>query len=111
MCAELAAAGAVLTGGYYCPHDLLPACTCRKPAPGLLLQAAREHDISFADSWMIGDSASDIEAGKRAGCRTARILADSEPDSSGADVAAESLNQAVQQILKIGSRVSLRHSS
>jgi len=66
-----------LDGFYYCPHHpgaALPhyalACECRKPAPGLLLRAAAEHDIDLGASWMIGDILHDVEAGKRAGCRT-----------------------------------------
>lgn len=71
-----------LDGFYYCPHhpagtvaQYARACSCRKPQPGLLLQAAREHDIDLTASWMIGSRLRDIEAGSRAGCRT--ILVDS----------------------------------
>ena len=45
----------------------------RKPNPGMLLEAAREHGLDLARSWMIGDSESDIEAGRRAGCHTLRV--------------------------------------
>ncbi len=65
---------------YYCPHDehgmdgpYKKICYCRKPSPGMLLQAAKELDISLTDSWMIGDILDDVEAGKRAGCRTILI--------------------------------------
>jgi D-glycero-D-manno-heptose 1,7-bisphosphate phosphatase len=71
---ELAAVGAELNGIYYCPHDKEPPCACRKPLPGMLLTAAREHQIDLASSWLIGDSDSDVEAGKRAGCKTVRII-------------------------------------
>lgn len=50
------------------------ACTCRKPRPGLLLDAAATHGIALEHSWMIGDMLDDVEAGTRAGCRT--ILVD-----------------------------------
>jgi D-glycero-D-manno-heptose 1,7-bisphosphate phosphatase len=68
--------GVMLSGFYYCPH--LPAtaeaaCECRKPEPGLLLRAARELRIDLTCSWMIGDILNDVEAGKRAGCRTILI--------------------------------------
>lgn len=68
--------GADLHGFYYCPH--VPArgqapCGCRKPAPGLVLQAAAEHDIALDDSWFIGDILDDVEAGHRAGCRSILI--------------------------------------
>jgi histidinol-phosphate phosphatase family protein len=73
---RLADAGILLTGFYACPHrppsrhGTLSACTCRKPAPGLLQRAAREHGIALDASWMIGDILDDVEAGRRAGCRT-----------------------------------------
>lgn len=73
--------GATLTGFYYCPHHpdggvpaYARACECRKPEPGLLLTAARKHNLTLRRSWMIGDILDDIEAGNRAGCRT--ILVD-----------------------------------
>lgn len=77
---RLAKLGASLGGFYYCPHD--PAgtvsryrrvCECRKPAPGLLFRAARELHIDLAASWFVGDILDDIEAGRRAGCRTVLI--------------------------------------
>jgi histidinol-phosphate phosphatase family protein len=55
---------------YYCPHDRTGDCQCRKPRPRMLLQAAEEHGIDLQQSWMVGDAASDIEAGHAAGCRT-----------------------------------------
>ena len=92
--------GAALDAIYYCPHEKTqPPCDCRKPAPGMLLQAAREHQVDMANSWMIGDSVSDIEAGHRAGCKTMRIQpADKKPDEK-ADLQAASLLEAVSQIL------------
>jgi histidinol-phosphate phosphatase family protein len=72
--------GVVLDGFYYCPHwphgrvaQFARACDCRKPAPGMLLRAAREHGLTLAGSWMVGDILDDIEAGRRAGCRTVLI--------------------------------------
>ena len=56
----------------YCPHDN-DACNCRKPKPGMLLRAARRHGLDLGQSWMVGDSASDVEAGRRAGCRTVLV--------------------------------------
>jgi len=54
---------------YYCdaPNDEHPN---RKPNPGMLLEAAREHDLDLARSWMVGDNGSDVVTGQRAGCRT-----------------------------------------
>jgi D-glycero-D-manno-heptose 1,7-bisphosphate phosphatase len=72
--------GPAIDAFYFCPHhpkatrpELRTDCTCRKPAPGLLLRAAAEHDISLADSFMIGDRASDVVAGLRAGCTTVQL--------------------------------------
>jgi len=79
--AMFASCGATLSGVYFCPHHprgCVPPyarrCDCRKPAPGLIERAAREHGVDLASSWMVGDILDDIEAGNRAGCRA--ILAD-----------------------------------
>lgn len=74
---ELESAGVPLDGFYWCPHhpDGIVAryacpCDCRKPMSGMLLRAARDLDIDLGGSWMVGDILDDIEAGRRAGCRT-----------------------------------------
>lgn len=71
------AAGANLRAFYYCPHSPVARtpryrtpCGCRKPAPGMLLRAAREHGVDLRRSWMVGDILDDVEAGRSAGCRT-----------------------------------------
>lgn len=70
-CAELLAhAGVPLDGAYYCFHHPDAGCSCRKPAPGLILQAARELGLDLARSFMIGDKVLDVAAGAAAGCRT-----------------------------------------
>ena len=103
MCQDLASQGAEITEVYYCPHGLDPPCGCRKPAPGMLLTAARAHQIDLSESWMIGDSDIDIEAGRKAGCRTVRILTgDGVPKEAG-DLIAPSLLKAVQQLLELES--------
>ena len=70
-----------IDGIYYCPHhpegviaELAIACECRKPQPGMILQAASDLALDVSQSWFVGDILDDIEAGKRAGCRT--ILVD-----------------------------------
>ena len=100
MCEELVAAGAQVDGIYYCPHEKEPACDCRKPAPGMLLAAAKEHQLDLRSSWMIGDSEIDVEAGKRAGCRTAQLVANPELAGGDADLFVCSLLEASRQILK-----------
>lgn len=70
----------IINGFYYCPHhpqgkikDYSVSCFCRKPQPGLLLRAAKDFNIDLSKSWMIGDILNDMEAGKRAGCKTVLI--------------------------------------
>jgi len=72
--------GVPLSGFHYCPHlpggrlpEYAVPCTCRKPASGLLSQAAREHGVDLESSWMVGDILDDVEAGHDAGCRTVLI--------------------------------------
>jgi len=57
-----------LDGTYYCTHHCDAACGCRKPEPGLLIRAAADLDLDLSKSIMVGDSESDLEAGRRAGC-------------------------------------------
>jgi histidinol-phosphate phosphatase family protein len=68
--AVLAQAGVTLDASYYCPHAPDAGCRCRKPQPGLLLDAAREHGIDLPHSIMIGDSARDVGAGRAVGAFT-----------------------------------------
>lgn len=70
----------VLDGFYYCPHKIdakvdrfRKDCDCRKPKPGMIFKAAKDLGIDLKRSWMIGDLLSDVEAGKRAGCKTILI--------------------------------------
>lgn len=72
--------GVVVDGFYHCPHHpegIVPRyaieCECRKPGPGLVLRAAREHPVDLRRSWFIGDILNDVEAAHRAGCRAALI--------------------------------------
>lgn len=65
---------AMIDGIYFCPHDISENCLCRKPKPGLLQQAARDYALHLPLCWMIGDAPSDVEAGRAAGCRTARVV-------------------------------------
>jgi len=60
--------GVHFDGAYFCFHGPDDGCECRKPAPGLLLRAASELTLSLSGSMMIGDKASDVEAGRAAGC-------------------------------------------
>jgi D-glycero-D-manno-heptose 1,7-bisphosphate phosphatase len=105
LCACLAASGATIDSIYYCPHEATPPCSCRKPAPGMLLAAAREHHLDLSNSWMIGDSEIDVAAGRNAGCKTARLMSMAESCSESADVTAQSLPDAIHEILRLESNV------
>jgi D-glycero-D-manno-heptose 1,7-bisphosphate phosphatase len=70
----LAAAGACVQGVYYCPHLPDGGCDCRKPAPGLLRRAAREHGLDLARTFFVGDDRRDVAAGAAAGVRTLLVL-------------------------------------
>jgi D-glycero-D-manno-heptose 1,7-bisphosphate phosphatase len=110
--------GVPLAGMYWCPHHprgLVPeysvGCDCRKPAPGLILRAASEHDIALERSWFIGDILDDIEAGRRAGCRT--VLIDNGNETAWRrsplrtpDHVAMSFGAAADWIVEIASRAS-----
>ena len=98
--------GAFVNGIYYCPHhpekgfegevkELKIDCECRKPKPGMLLQAAKDMNIDLENSYMIGDSLRDIDAGKNAGAKTISIKKD-----YGANYIADNLKEAVEYILK-----------
>ena len=66
--------GGQVEGIYMCPHKPDDDCLCRKPKPGLLLQAVRELSLDLQRSWMIGDAWSDLQAGQRAGVRHTILL-------------------------------------
>lgn len=109
--------GVAFGGMYACPHHphglvrpYARACECRKPAPGLLLRAARDHELALAECWMVGDTLDDIEAAHRAGCRA--ILLDNGNETRWQrtplrtpDYAVPSLPAAVDLILSRPARV------
>ena len=89
-------------GFYFCPHfpggkiaEYNFSCDCRKPESGMILRAAQEHNLDLKNSWMIGDSPKDAEAGRGAGCST--ILLGDETKNS--DFTAKNLKEAAQIIL------------
>lgn len=102
--------GAYIDGLYYCPHhpdkgfegeipELKIDCNCRKPKAGMLLQAANDFNIDLTMSWMVGDSGSDIKAGKNAGCKT--ILISNDNSNYGQDYSVESLIDGIEKILRV----------
>ncbi len=94
-----------LTGFYFCPHfekskipEYAIKCECRKPKPGLILQAAADHNIDLTKSWIIGDSECDIQAGRAAGCRTV-LISTSDEHEARPDLIASDINEAASKIL------------
>jgi len=84
-----------------CPHDNDDGCDCRKPRPGMLLRAARQHDIVLADSVTVGDRWCDVEAGRRAGTRTVFIDAGyAERQPQHPDLTVGNLQESVPWILR-----------
>lgn len=99
--------GAYLDGIYFCPHhpdsgfegevkELKIDCDCRKPKPGMLLQAAEDLNIDLEQSWMIGDGKNDIQAGKNAGCKTVLI----GNEDYGQDMIVDSLLSFVNKVIE-----------
>src|ERR1700692_1494046 len=85
---------------YFCPDVPGQHSSCRKPAPGMILQAKREHGIDLSRSFFIGDKEIDVECGRNAGVRTIRVQTgfDKMTDGSRADWVAEDLPAAAQII-------------
>lgn len=110
MCNALAEAGAEVEAVYHCPHHpkgsvpgLAIDCDCRKPSPGMIHRGARELNLSLADSFLVGDKPSDIEAARAAGLGRAYIVesdnAESAGDTAGADAAFTNLAACVDALL------------
>jgi D,D-heptose 1,7-bisphosphate phosphatase len=108
---DLGNEGAFVEAIYYCPHhphggfegevkEFKIECSCRKPKPGMLLQAAERFNIDLAKSYMVGDSPRDIEAGKAAGVTTLRVRTGHglKPDSVAPDYRVNDLEEAVALI-------------
>lgn len=103
MARLLAERGAEIDAVYYCPHHPDDGCLCRKPGTALFRQAATEHDIDLTGSFVVGDSAMDIEAGRAVGCRT--VLVTTGPGHGGGvtvppDQTTDNLLEAARWIVK-----------
>jgi D-glycero-D-manno-heptose 1,7-bisphosphate phosphatase len=83
-----------------CPHDDADGCECRKPKPGMLLDAAKRLRIDLAASFIVGDRWRDVEAGRRAGCRAVFVdLGHDEPPGAEPDAVVSNLGEAARWIL------------
>jgi len=108
---ELGKDGAYIDALYYCPHhpdkgfagevpELKKDCTCRKPQPGMILQAAKDFNIDLTASWMVGDSKVDIACGKNAGVHTA-LLSREKTDDYGQEVTVHNLLDFVEEYMEV----------
>ncbi len=88
---------------YFCPDVPGQNSSCRKPAPGMILQAQREHGIDLSRSFFIGDKEIDVECGRNAGVRTIRVQTGFQHDTIGskADWVAKDLPAAAEIILNV----------
>ena len=114
---NLAREGAHIDAIYYCPHHpeakiekYRVNCNCRKPKPGMLTRAAKELNIDLKQSYVIGDKLSDIEAGKRAGCKTTMVrtghgVEELKSNEIDCDYVANDLYDAVQHILYLSHKL------
>ena len=91
----------LVDGTYFCPHVPGQNCNCRKPAPGMVLQAAREHQINLSRSFLIGDKETDVECGLNAGVHVIRVETGPQRGAAGsrADWIAKDLSAVTQIIL------------
>ncbi|SCY07532.1 D-glycero-beta-D-manno-heptose 1,7-bisphosphate 7-phosphatase [Desulfoluna spongiiphila] len=81
-------AGGSVDDIFFCPHTPDDGCPCRKPKPGLIMEACRTHDINPTTSVMIGDSAKDVLCGKAAGCAATVLVRSGNAEKALADLAA-----------------------
>ncbi len=95
---QTASSGITITKTYVCPHGDVSDCDCRKPKPGLLLQAATEYGIDLSASWMIGDRLTDILTGINAGTKTILVQTGSIMKAPEATFVAADLLEASEYI-------------
>ena len=94
----------IIDATYFCPHLPNAGCTCRKPAPEMIFNAARDHDLDLARSFFIGDKQSDMECGRNAGLKTILVRTGYGKEVNGivADFVAEDLCEAADIIFCAG---------
>jgi len=101
----LAEYGISVTAWYFCPHGPDSSCACRKPSPGMILQASSQFYVDLERSWMVGDKSSDIAAGRAAGLKTILVRTGYTGREPGGidiipDFIADNLYNAVELIIK-----------
>lgn len=100
---RLADKGILIDAWYFCPHGPEEDCDCRKPRPGMILEAAEKLNIDLSRSWIIGDKTSDIEAGKASGLKTILVRTGYGGAETGArdvnpDFTASGIREAIDYI-------------
>jgi len=105
---KIASAGGQIKDIFFCPHLPADGCNCRKPQPGLILQAQQKYGIDLTTAFLVGDSAKDIECARKAGCNRTVLVKTGCPDKAAThlaekhmwpDYTAEHLQDAVKWIL------------
>lgn len=93
---------ALIDATYFCPHLPNDGCKCRKPSPEMIFDAAQDHDVDLARSFLIGDKKSDMECGRNAGVKTILVRTGygKETDERFADFVARDLEDAADAILR-----------
>ena len=108
---EIAQTGGKIEKIYYCPHKPEDGCGCRKPEPGLVLQAAEDLELDLRSSYLVGDNITDVEMGHKVGSRTIMVktgkglseLADKARWKIRPDYIAQDLSEAVDLMIELGS--------
>jgi len=108
---EIAQTGGKIEKIYYCPHKPEDGCGCRKPEPGLVLQAAEDLELDLRSSYLVGDNITDVEMGHKVGSRTIMVktgkglseLADKSRWKIRPDYIAQDLSEAVDLMIELGS--------
>ncbi len=109
--------GAYLDAIYFCPHhpdkgfegervEYKIDCSCRKPKPGMLLQAARDFNVDLEQSYMVGDDVKDMLAGQAAGCQTAFLLSGKPAHEPTPSPVYKNLSEFVENIMKLEGRIT-----
>jgi len=105
---QLSEFGVRIDAFYYCPHHpegnlahLACECECRKPKPGMILQAAKDMNLDLSSSWMVGDILNDVEAGRKAGCKTILVDLGTESKPSSPDRTPDYVARTTKHALQI----------
>lgn len=102
----IAKSGGLIKHWLFCPHMPEDNCTCRKPKPGMLLELETWYGVPLHETYYIGDNPSDMEAGKRAGCKTIHIVL---PTAESEFRQSEFADETAGSLLEVAKRLVARH--